>query len=377
MAESVFNCERVLTPAGVIGSSSVSSADGRISAISPVDLSAGDWLPGDVIVPGFVDIHDHGAVGVDVNLADADGLIEVGRFLASSGVAAWMPTLVPDTPETYERVVEAIDEVMGRQDDLPVAQVIGVHYEGVFANEAMCGALRPQYFLPAEPGAAAKLPRLRRGLHLTTVAPEIDGGIELISELAASGWTVAIGHTKATRDKLDAAFTAGARHLTHFFNAMTGIHHRDLGVAGWGLAGDATFDIIADGMHVDLKMLELAIRAKGCERVSLISDSIAPTGSGDGDYRLWGETVSVRGKTTKNDRGSIAGSVITVADAVETVCRCGFDPADAARMAAFNPAEVVGAAGIGRLEIGSRTDLVGLDRNGKVVSIVVGGERIK
>ena len=201
----------------------------------------------DMLMPGFIDIHNHGAVGVDVNAATAEDLLTVAEFLAKSGVTAWLPTLVPDTDENYQRVIGEIDRLMELQEGKPVAQALGVHYEGVFANEAMCGALRPEYFKSGQWSVVGgQIPRLKHGIHMTTIAPEVDGGIDLIRELAGEGWIVAIGHTRADAKTLDAAFAAGAKHLTHFFNAMTGIHHRDVGVAGWGLSRpDVTFDIIA------------------------------------------------------------------------------------------------------------------------------------
>ena len=179
---------------------------------------------------GFIDVHNHGAVGIDVNEADTDGLIEIAGFLARNGVTAWLPTLVPDSDENYRRVISAIDRLMDIQSEMPIAQAAGVHYEGVFANEKMCGALRPEFFKRFTGSEAAALPRLKRGVHLPTFAPEVEGGIELVRELKRLGWIASIGHTRADIETLNAAFSAGASHVTHFFNAMTGIHHRDVGV---------------------------------------------------------------------------------------------------------------------------------------------------
>ena len=127
----------------------ISVRGGRIEGVE----TAGTLRDGDVrdcsgltLYPGFIDVHNHGAVGVDVNEADVDGLIAIAEFLAKEGVTAWVPTLVPDTDEVYQRVIGAIDGLMEIQAEMPIAQVVGVHYEGVFANERMCGALRPQYF---------------------------------------------------------------------------------------------------------------------------------------------------------------------------------------------------------------------------------------
>jgi N-acetylglucosamine-6-phosphate deacetylase len=341
--------------------------------------------------PGFIDVHNHGAVGHDVNDSTAEELLEVAAFLAKNGVTAWVPTLVPDSDENYERIIGEIDRLMELQCGKPVAQAVGVHYEGVFANEAMCGALRAQYFktyktenhpfaesatpLLREEGSLVGLPRLRRGVHMTTLAPEVVGGIELIKQLVADGWIVSIGHTQANAKTLDFALDAGAWHMTHFFNAMTGIHHRELGVAGWGLSRkEITFDIIADGIHVAPKMLKLACEAKGIDRVSLISDSVAPTGLGDGEFELWGERITVSGGRTQNERGSIAGSVITLHDAVKRMLALGFSVADVSKMASANPAKLLGLENqIGSLSEGKRADLVALDEDGSISFTMIGG----
>ena len=156
---------------------------------------------------------------------------------------------------------------------------------------------------------------------------------------------------------------------------MTGIHHRDLGVAGWGLANTGvTFDIIADGVHVHPQMLSMACRAKSPDRVSLISDSVAPTGLGDGDYELWGEKISVKDGRTQNERGSIAGSVITIHDAVKRLLSLGFTESEVANMASLNPAKLLGLdAGRGSIEIGKRADIVAIDADGNIKMTIIGG----
>lgn len=326
---------------------------------------------------GFIDLHNHGAVGVDVNTATADDLRRVGRFLAGEGVTAWLPTLVPDSDEVYRTVIAAMDEVMATQGDEAIAQIVGVHYEGVFANEKMCGALRPQFFKAFTNGdEIADLPKLKKGVHLTTLAPEVENGVELIKELRRQNWIVSIGHTRADVKTLDAAFHAGARHLTHFFNAMTGLHHREIGVVGWGLTKDAaTFDVIADGVHVAPTVLKFGVASKGADKVSLISDSVAPTGLGDGNFDLWGEKVSVVNGKTRNERGSIAGSVITMRDAVLQMRALGFSAADVSKMASANPARLLRLdATHGTIETGKRADLVALDENGRVKMTMIGGK---
>lgn len=327
------------------------------------------------VLPGFIDVHIHGAVGVDVNTADADGLLEVARFLAVNGVTAWVPTLVPDSDENYARAIAAIDRLMELQTERPVAQAVGVHYEGVFANEKMCGALRPEFFKQFTGSEADELPRLKRGVHMTTFAPEAEGGIALAAELKRLGWVASIGHTRASAEILDQAFAAGAEHITHFYNAMTGFHHRDIGVVGWGLTNpDVSFDIIADGMHVAPGMLDFACRIKGADKVLLISDSVAPTGSGDGEFIIWGERVEVRNGITRNERGSIAGSVITLREAVDRMRSLGFSDGDLSKMAAGNAARLLRLEdSLGSIRNGLRADLAVLDDAGNVRMTVIGG----
>lgn len=364
------------------GGSKLFVSDGRISVIEGDNRQAGGLVDaeGSTISPGYIDCHIHGAVGHDVNDSTADELLEVAAFLASNGVTAWVPTLVPDSDENYGRIIGEIDRLMELQEGKAVAQALGVHYEGVFANQAMCGALRPEYFKSGRQLAVGgwRLPRLKRGVHMTTLAPEVEGGIELIKNLVGDGWIVSVGHTRADPKTLDAAFEAGARHITHFFNAMTGIHHRDVGVAGWGLAKPgATFDIIADGIHVAPEMLKLACETKGADNVSLISDSVAPTGLGDGEFELWNEKVSVTNGRTRNERGSIAGSVITMHDAVRRMLELGFSESDVARMASTNPAELLGVDHErGSIEVGKRADLVALDDKGNIQFAMIGGVKV-
>lgn len=328
---------------------------------------------------GFIDVHIHGAVGVDVNAATVDDLREMARFLARNGTTAWLPTFVPDSDENYRKAAAAIDELMATQTDEPIAQAVGVHYEGVFANEKMCGALRPRFFKSFRGGdEIEQLPRLAAGVHLTTLAPEIENGIELVKKLIEENWIVSIGHTRAETTVLDAAFAAGARHLTHFYNAMTGLHHRTLGVVGWALTkSGATFDIIADGVHVDPRMVAFACRAKSPDNVCLISDAVLPTGLGDGEFDVWGEKISVANGQTRNERGSIAGSVITMLDAVRMMLKLGFSVAEVARMASANPAKLLGLEKTrGSIEVGKRADLVALDENGDVKFVMIGGRTV-
>ena len=405
---------RIVLPERTSESASVLIEDGRIARI--FDSSSDEAVKPDSVIdlhgrtlfPGFIDVHIHGAVGVDAMEAGADDLGRVSEFLASAGVTAWLPTLVPARQAQYESAVRAISDLMGQQDwergrpgrttsapDLPSqdrnslnanelqagrlrSQLFGVHYEGPFVNSEQCGALHREHFRTFKNVTDVDaLPTInhKSAIHMMTLAPEIDGGIDLIKELKKRNWIVSIGHTRATTDILDQALAAGARHMTHFMNAMTPLHHRAPGPVGWGLLQDeVTCDVISDGVHLDTAILKLIVRNKSPERISLISDAIAAAGLGDGVYEIWGEKISVNNGRTKNARGSIAGSVITMLDAMRSMLSLGIAESDVARMASLNPARLLGIdRDYGSIEEGKRADLVALDDLKRVRLTIVGG----
>jgi N-acetylglucosamine-6-phosphate deacetylase len=370
---------RVVLPALVMEDGAILIENGRIASITqlPGRLRSDNEvdLQSMTIYPGFIDVHIHGAVGVDTMKASASDLDRVSQFLATRGVTGWMPTLVPAPNADYERSVKAIHYAMKSNSG---ARILGVHYEGPFVNYVQCGALRTRFFQTySGPADLDLLPIPLEGTarRMITVAPEIEGGLELVRELTGGGWIVSVGHTRAEINVLNRAFEAGARHMTHFMNAMPPLHHRAPGPVGWGLSReDVTCDVIADGIHLDPFVLRFLLKTKGPDRLALISDAIAAAGKGDGAYEVWGETISVKDGRTSNARGSIAGSVISMIDAVRMMSSLGASEIEVARMASANPARLLGLAGeLGSIEEGKRADLVALDPHGNVCLTVVGG----
>ena len=374
---------RIVLPDRIIESADLLIRNGRITQLADtgsnqsIESDAVIDLQGLTLFPGFIDVHIHGAVGVDTMDTSVDDLMNVGEFLARHGVTGWLPTLVPAPVEEYRNAINSIGKAMPEKNSS--ATILGVHYEGPFVNQDQCGALHQEHFRNFNSKAALDdLPIVSdsAAVHLMTLAPEVEGGIDLVKELKKRGWVVSIGHTRATREVLDQALAAGANHMTHLMNAMTPMHHRDLGVVGWGLIHDeVTCDIIADGIHIDRSILQLLTRTKGAQNISLISDAIAAAGMPEGDYEIWGERISVAHGRTMNDRGSIAGSVITMLDAVRLMLSLGFSECDVARMASLNPAKLLGlASDRGSIEEGKRADLVALDKDQKVQLTIIGGE---
>ena len=365
---------------------SVLIEDGRVARVFDSSETAPPSSPlidlkGLTLFPGFIDIHIHGAAGVDTMQASTDDLLKLASFLSRSGVTAWLPTLVPAPLDQYQRAMNAVESAIVQQQAFAPtgARVLGVHYEGPFVNNEQCGALHREYFRTFKQiSDVDSLPTLPHSevIHMMTLAPEIDGGIALINELDKREWIVSIGHTRATVDVLDQALEAGARHMTHFMNAMPPLHHRAPGPVGWGLMNDqVTCDLIADGIHLDPSILKLILRNKTSKRVSLISDAIAATGLGDGEYQIWGETIVVKNGRTRNSHGSIAGSVITMIDAARMMLSLGSSESEVAQMAALNPARLLKLDhDCGSIEAGKRADLVALDDKRRVRLTIIGGQ---
>ena len=351
----------------LISSGRIAAVDNRVEAAEQVDLA------GTTLLPGFIDVHIHGAVAVDVMEATSGGLRELSIYLASQGVTAWLPTLVPGSDDNYASVAAVVSECL---NDYNGARVLGLHYEGPFVNTAQCGALHTEYFKTySEPKDLDALRVPENAVRMITMAPEVAGGIELVRELNSRGWVISIGHTRADLKVLTEACDAGARHMTHFMNAMAPLHHRSPGPIAWGLSrDDVTFDLIADGLHLDPFMLRLLMKIKGARGINLISDAIAAAGKGDGDYQIWGETISVKNGRTANKAGSIAGSVISMLDAVRMMYLLGVSYVELAQMASTNPARLLGLDHTcGSIEVGKRADLVAIDEDGRVRLTLIGG----
>ena len=376
---------RLVLPDGVAVGKAIRVERGRVARIlddggAGKDDAARELnLEGLTLFPGFVDVQSTARSVWTLWRPGLKTCTASRIFLAQSGVTSWRRTLVPASKKTTGARSMAVGELMRAEDErFPRASAARRTLRRPFRQFSAGAARSPQFFRTfTGPPDVESLPTLDApgAAHLMTLAPEIEGGIELVRELRGRGWVVSIGHTRAGVEVLEQAREAGARHMTHFLNAMSPLHQRTPGPIGWGLlADDVSVDLIADGIHSDPLMLRLVLRCKTPERVSLISDAVAPAGLGDGEYRVWGETIRVRGGRTSNERGSIAGSVITMLDAVRTVSGLGLSETEIARVASLNPARLLGMdADCGSIEEGKRADLTALDAEGRVRLTLVGG----
>ena len=383
MRQVLLHNARLVRAAGIFPGS-VMVRDGHIALVlgaeeMPAGLEAGESidLRGAYLAAGLIDIHIHGAVGVDVQATDDNGLTKLSEYLLSEGVTSYFATFVPTDNRNYLDAIDAIEayaeqqtEAALKQKPLAGARIAGIHFEGPFVSEHRCGALRREHFRTYDGDVRSLdlfIKESSRGNRLMTLAPEIEGGIEITRELTRRGARVFIGHSQAQPATLDLALEAGACHITHFPNALDPLHHRKPGAVAWGLLNQSvTLDCIADFHHVHPMMLRLMYRSKGPDQMALISDAIMPAGLGDGEFLVWGESIAVReGRTSlarQPGQDTIAGSVISLRQALKNICSLDVPVDHAVRMGTVVPAR---AAGIeferGSIEIGKQADLIAFD----------------
>ncbi|MCD8188788.1 MAG: N-acetylglucosamine-6-phosphate deacetylase [Clostridiales bacterium] len=330
---------------------------------------------GKYVLPGFLDIHTHGAVGEDASDGSAEGLARLSRYYASQGVTSWCPTTMTLPVPDLERALRAVRTF--QDTPAPGARCLGVHLEGPFLSPGKRGAHAAGYLLPPDWELFQHLKEVSGGqIRLVTVAGETPGAISFIKK-AAQVCTMALGHTAANYNQAVAAYAAGATHTTHLFNAMSPLGHREPGTVGAAFASGATVELICDGLHIHPAVVRMVFRLfEG--RVALVSDSLRCAGMPDGEYTLGGEPIILRhGRATRPD-GTLAGSSISVLDAVRNAISFGVPLEAAVGAATMTPAQIVGAADrLGSLEVGKLADLVILDRDLNLEAVYIGGKRFR
>ncbi|MGO9640928.1 MAG: N-acetylglucosamine-6-phosphate deacetylase [Candidatus Acidiferrales bacterium] len=380
-----LHAERALTPLEEIQDAVILLDGPKIAAVGmrgQIALPRGTQemtMPAGTIVPGFVDVHIHGAGGKDVMDGGAASLEIVAATAARFGTTSLVATTVTASPEHTCRSVEAIARWMESQfaeTRAVKAEVLGIHFEGPFICAARRGVHPLEWIAAPSTSLLGRFLGAARGAaRILTLAPEIPGALDLVHAARGAGVVVSLGHTDASFDEASAAIRAGARHAAHVFNAMRPFSHRETGVLGAVLTSrEVTAELIADGVHVDGTAIRLLLAAKGVDRTVLVSDGTAATGMPDGSYRLGTFEVSVRGGVCRNAEGKLAGSTLTLDRAVRHMVELGVPLAEAVRMATWNPARVLGIEGRkGTLGAGADADLVLLDEQLHVARVMARG----
>ena len=360
---------QIITGTAVLGPSVVTIDRGRVVAISRTTSPP----PLRTLIAGCVDLQVNGIDRYDCARSDVDDWLALDHLLLQQGVTAWCPTLITSPFDSYASPLRRIAAAQadGRGADRMSShtgsmrpQIIGAHLEGPFLGGAP-GAHRRELLASIDLEWIAALPPI---VSLMTLAPELDRAPEAVRQLVAQGIAVSLGHTTASRQQFDDAVAAGARLVTHLFNGMSGVHHRQPGVAAFALA-DASVcaSMIADGIHVDPLVLRLAFAALA-DRAVLVTDAVAWNAQRVGPVTL----QMIDGAPRLADR-TLAGSAITMDAAIRTCVAAGVPLVDAVRAATARPAAVVGRPDLGDLVVGGRADMVALDDELRVEQTWVAG----
>lgn len=315
-------------------------------------------LSGKTILPGLIDTHIHGAGGVDTMDADFE---PVAAFLAKHGVTSFLPT-------TMTASLEDIYHVLNTRTDVKGAQILGFHLEGPYINPNYKGAQNPDFIKEPEWEDFMSFNNIK----MLTIAPELQGAMEYIKK-ASQKFVVALGHTDCDYSTAVEAIRCGANSVTHLFNAMRPLRHREPGLIGAAGENKIYAQIISDGIHIHPAVVYLAYQIFGPSRLVLISDAMRATGLEDGTYDLGGLTITVSGGVARTESGNLAGSTATLWDCVKRAASFGIPFEDAVRMASLTPAKMIGADTKGVLSVGKDADLFVVDDDKNICYTMIAG----
>ena len=329
--------------------------NGVITSVGKTNLSGIDF-DGKKACPGLVDIHTHGMGGIDT--MDVD-IITLAKLYAKSGTTSFMPTTMTADDTTIKKVLDADSFCVNGAD------VIGFHLEGPYVNPKFIGAQNPVH---------VRLPNYNdikdfKNIGMITVAPELDGAMEFINKSDA---VISLGHTAADYETGIKAAKAGAKCLTHTFNAMNPIHHRMPGLIGAALDTNMYVQVICDGIHIHPSVIRMLYKMFGADKMVLISDSMRATGLKDGEYDLGGQTMTVKDGIARTADGALAGSTSTLFQCVKCAISFGIPVKDAFKMASETPAKLMGVKK-GKITMGYDCDLIVLNNENELDSVIVKG----
>lgn len=362
---------RILTPQGFVDGV-LEYERGRVRDVRGTSVPAARVREGNapIALPGFIDPHVHGGGGADV--MDGGGAVHtIARLHVRHGTTSMLATTMTAPLDEIHGALTALGAMMGAPRE-GAARILGVHLEGPFINPGKLGA-QPNFVGPVDRAEVHALHQLAP-IRLITLAPEVPGMLDAIAWLRAAGFQVQIGHTLGTYEDGVAALTRGASGFTHLFNAMSGMHHRAPGIVGAALAHARYSEIIPDLLHVHPGAIQAALRAIPC--LYCVTDSTSATGMPDGEYRLGRHTVTKCLGGVRLADGTLAGSTLTMDQALRNLVDLGLDLEDAAKRVSTHAADFLGVHDRGRLAAGAHADVVLLDRDLRISRVLVEGEAI-
>ncbi|WP_316572352.1 N-acetylglucosamine-6-phosphate deacetylase [Neobacillus sp. YIM B06451] len=354
--------------------------DGKISAVGPLAEANGKYPDAEVheigesetVVPGFIDLHIHGAAGADTMDGTHEALRTIASALPAEGTTAFLATTITQEHGNIENALKNAASYCEVDNRPGKAEVVGVHLEGPFINAKRAGAQPREYIIDPDIDLFKHWQSSAAGLiKLVTTAPELENGTKFIEYLASTGVVASIGHTDAVYDEVKKAVNAGARHVTHLYNGMRGMHHREPGTAGSALLfKELLVEMIVDGIHIAPEMVKLSLSAKGPDGMVLVTDSMRAKCLNAGIYDLGGQDVTVGDGRAVLADGTLAGSILKMNDAVRNASDfSGIGLLDAVRMASVNPAKQISIFDKkGSIAPGKDADLAVLDSNMEVAA---------
>ncbi len=363
--------DRILSNASLIFSDKIEKiAEYNLTEEKDVEKIDGE---GGYISAGLIDTHIHGAGGHDTMEADFESLNNISKVLASYGVTSFLPTTMTMSSKDIQAALENIRE--SKINGTDGARVLGTHVEGPFISSEYIGAQNSDYL--AKPNREL-LRNYYDIIKVVTLAPEVEGALELIEDLTENNITASAGHSAASYEDFKKAFHLGMDHFTHLYNAMTGLHHRRPGLVGAALDLDTTVELIADLIHHHPAVDRMTINAKGADKVILVSDAMEAAGLEEGEYELGGQKVIVKDGAARLADGRLAGSVLTLDKAVRNLLEISsLSIPDIFKMVTANPADKISLGHqLGRIEEGFRADLAVFNDNFEVEKTFKDGELI-
>lgn len=365
----------VISPQQRRESQSILIEDGKIAMVGDAVAGAEEVIDGSglLAVPGLFDIHCHGADGADVCDNSLDAVRHIARKKLAEGVTTWLPTTLTQPRETLREIVGKVAQYRAQQD---LTRCPGLHIEGPFINKEKAGAQNPEF---------VRLPdgEELRGLHeiapalIVSLAPEMPGAVELIDMATKAGIVCSAAHTSATYAQLAAGIAAGLKHLTHFGNAMTPLHHREIGVVGGGLYDPrVNIELICDTIHLCPDMVRLIFTVVPIERLMMITDSVAASWIGNGTMQLGGLDVVIENHVARlKVGGALAGSTLLANEGLRNVVEVtGLPIEKVIQTTSWNQAQSLGLTGFGKIEAGYHADITLLREDFSVARTIVGGE---
>ena len=333
---------------------------------------------GKKVVPGFLDIHTHGAVGVDVNAATAEELGKIGHFMATQGTTSWLCSVLTDTKEQTLWCIDEFKKHKKLEND--GADLLGIHLEGPFLAKEFKGAMPEHLLRDADVELLKEYQEAAEGnIRYLTVSPEIEGIVDAIPAVRDLGIVVAIGHSGADYDTSMKAIENGAASCTHIFNAMKLLHQHFPAIMGAAMESDIYCEAICDGRHLHPGVVRLLIKTKGLDRVVAITDSIMAAGLPDGNYKLGvNDVVVVDGDAKLASNGVRAGSTLTTGQALKNIMKFTGRPIEEVlQLLTVNPAKLIGVFDKkGSIADGKDADLVILDEENNVTDTFVRGKQV-